>query len=182
MTQKKRSEKDFASKMKRLRKKSRISLERLARDCGHSVEYLEKVEAGKVMPPVSAILQISKALTVDAGAFLSEDKDSRKKKAEAFDKRKKAYSYKILTPDAAHKHMKAFLVTIDPEKEHEGTEYQHEGEEFIYVLDGRLDIKVGRKSHKLKKGQSLHFNSNLVHVLSNPGKKKTELLVMVYTP
>ncbi|MBI1909012.1 MAG: cupin domain-containing protein, partial [Deltaproteobacteria bacterium] len=135
-----------------------------------------------VMPPVSAILQISKALTVDAGAFLSEEKDSRRKKAEAFEKRRKAYSYVTLTPDAAHKHMKAFLVTIDPGKEHEGAEYQHEGEEFIYVLEGRLDIEVGRKKHTLKNGQSLHFNSNLIHVLNNPGKKKTELLVVVYTP
>jgi len=174
---------DFAGKMKRLRKKNKISMEALARETGYDADYLESVESGDRRPPVSAIIRISDALDVDSGTFLSaENKTSMKKKAESYDKREKAYSYKALTPGARSKHMKAFQVTIDPESEHEGVAYQHEGEEFIYVLEGRLDIKVGSKKHNLKKGQSIHFNSNLVHKLHNPGKKKTELIVVVYTP
>ncbi len=135
------------------------------------------------MPPVSAIIQISKALVVDAGKFLSaDDTKTGRKKAESFSKRKNAYFYKTLTPDAEHKHMKGFHVTIPPESDHEGVEYKHEGEEFIYVLDGRLEIKVGPDLRSLKKGETIHFDANKTHRLRNPGKKKTELIVVVYTP
>jgi transcriptional regulator with XRE-family HTH domain len=184
-TQKKKTpDTDFASRMKRLRKKSGFSFAQLSNDTGLTEEYLEQVENGDLMPTVSSIIQISKALTVDAGTFLDSDDPAaaRKRKAEGLQKRQKAYSYKTLTPDAAHKHMKAFLVTIDPKSDLEGAQYQHEGEEFIYVLEGRLNIEVGQKISDLRKGQTLHFNSNIVHKLSNPGTKKTELLVVVYTP
>lgn len=183
MAAKKKKDAGFAAKMKKLRKKNKIEMEQLSRDSGCPVDYLEKVESGEVMPPVSDIIKISNALVVDAGTFLSaEEKASRKKKAESFKKREKAYSYKVLTPDAGHKHMKAFQVSIDPGEEHEKVEYKHAGEEFIYVLEGRLEIKVGRKTHELKKGKSIHFDSSLPHMLRNPGRKKTELIVVVYTP
>lgn len=182
MSDKKKKDHDFAERMKKLRKKSGRSMEELAAATGYKVEYLESVESGAVRPPVSAIIKISGAMEVDSGAFLSADKDSGRKKAESVDKRKKAYSYQALSADAQMKHMKGFKVTIDPEKEHEGVEFSHEGEEFIYVIDGRLEISVAGKKHSLKHGQSLHFDSSKVHRLMNPGKKKTELLVVVYTP
>ena len=174
---------EFNAKMKRLRKKHKISIQDLARETAYHAEYLGSVESGDRRPPVSAIIRISNALDVDAGTFLSADEGaSRKKKAESYKKRDKAYSYKTLTPGAKNKHMKGFQVSIDPESDHEGVAYQHEGEEFVYVLEGRLEMKVGSKKHDIKKGQSIHFNSNLVHKLRNPGKKRTELIVVVYTP
>ena len=173
---------DFSDKMKRLRKKNGITLEALAAATGMSADYLEKIENGETMPPVSNIIQISAALTVDSGKFLSSDGAAKEKKAESFKKRADAYYYKTLTPDAEHKHMKGFNVSIPSKSEHAGVQYKHEGEEFVYVLDGVLDIQVGAKKHKLKKGQSLHFDSNHTHKLSNPGSKQTELLVVVYTP
>ncbi|MFA6448723.1 MAG: XRE family transcriptional regulator [bacterium] len=173
---------DFAAKIKKLRKKGSITLETLAAKTGQTVDFLEKIENGEVTPPVSVIIQISNALTVDSGAFLSATDDSKKRKAESFNKRKNAYLYKTLTPDAELRHMKGFNVTIPPESEHEGVQYKHAGEEFIYVLEGRLDIEVGSRKHSLKKSQSLHFDSGLVHKLRNPGKKTADLLVIVYTP
>lgn len=182
MSEKKKKDHDFAGRMKKLRKKCGRSIEELAAVTGYDSEYLEKVESGEVRPPVSAIIKISSSLDVDSGAFLSAEKDTVKQKAESIDKRKKAYSYKSLSPEAQLKHMKAFQVTIDPEKEHEGVEFSHDGEEFIHVLEGRLEITVATKKHSMKAGQSIHFDSKMVHRLMNPGKKKTELLVVVYTP
>ena len=185
-TAKKKSsrDKDFAARMKRLRSRAKMDFPQLSRETGLTEEYLEQIENQEIMPTVSAIIQISKALTVDSGAFLSKEDatTARKRKAESLKKREKAYSYRTLTPDAAHKHMKAFLVTIDPKSDLEGAEYHHEGEEFVYVLDGRVNIQVGQKKHELRKGHTLHFNSGIVHKLNNPGTKKTELLVVVYTP
>jgi len=173
---------DFAAKIKKLRKKGNITLEALAKKTGLAVDYLEKIENGQATPPVSTIIQISNALTVDSGAFLSANDDDKKRKAESFNRRKNAYLYQTLTPDAEHRHMKGFHVTIPPESAHEGVEYKHVGEEFIYVLDGSLEISVGGKMSKLKKAQTIHFDSGIVHKLRNPGKKATQLIVIVYTP
>ena len=51
-----------------------------------------------------------------------------------------------------------------------------------YVLTGQVNIKVGENINELGAGESLHFNSNLVHKLSNPGDTQCELLVVLYTP
>lgn len=186
MTPAKSGEHDFAAKMQRLRKKRKkggITLEALAKATGLSVEYLGKIEGGEIRPPVSNIIRISNALVVDSGKFLSaDDKHTKKQKAEGLEKRRNAYYYKILTSDAEHRNMKAFHVTIPPESDHEMVEYKHAGEEFIYVLEGRLDLQVGRDCHNLKKSQSVHFDSGITHKLSNPARKPTELIVVVYTP
>ena len=90
----KKKDPDFSARMKRLRAKAGLSYAQLSRETGLTEEYLEQVEKQQVMPTVSAIIQISKALTVDAGTFLSrpDEASSRKRKAEALTKRQKAYS------------------------------------------------------------------------------------------
>ncbi len=61
-------------------------------------------------------------------------------------------------------------------------EYHHEGEEFIYVLQGTLQITVGENISVLHQRETIHFNSAITHKLKNLSSKKTELIVVVYTP
>ncbi len=173
----------FGKRMRALRQKADMSIEALAGDTGCSTERLLKIEADKVLPTVSEVIRISKALSVDPGSFLSaEQKESHRRKVEAFQKRTEAYSYTPLTPGAKAKHMKAFLVQIDPRSDHDMVEYQHEGEEFIYVLKGKLEIKVGDHLRVLEQGESIHFNSGIRHQLRNLSDVAMELIVVVYTP
>src|SRR5512136_1816995 len=161
MTTKKTDEKSFGAKMKQLRVLRKVSFEQLANKTGFSQRYLKEIEDGVAIPPVSAVIQIAKALAIDAGSFLSaeEQQASEKRRRESFYKRTQAYSYKTLTPDAEEKHMKAFLVTIDPRQDHKMVEYRHEGEEFIYVLKGEVEVIIGENPNHLKKNETLHFNS-----------------------
>ena len=64
----------------------------------------------------------------------------------------------------------------------EPAESKHEGEEFVYVLSGEAEITVEQKTTKLGEKQSLRFNSNLDHHLSNPGEGEAELLIILYLP
>jgi len=184
MTQKKVDEKSFGAKMKQLRQVRKISFESLANKTGLSQRYLKDIEEGKIIPPVAAVIQISKALSVNSGSFLSaEEKEaSEKRRKEGFYKRTQAYSYKTLTPEAETKHMKAFLVTIDPRQDHRMVEYRHEGEEFIYVLRGEVEVRVGENPNILKKGETLHFDSGIPHKLRNLSEEEAKLLVVLYTP
>jgi quercetin dioxygenase-like cupin family protein len=177
-------EKSFGAKMKQLRLARKISFEQLAGKTGFSQRYLKAIEEGIAAPPVSALIQIAKALSVDSGSFLSaEDQEASKiRRRETFFKRTQAYSYKTLTPDAEQKHMKAFLVTIDPRQEHKMVEYRHDGEEFLYVIKGHIEVRVGEEQNLLKKGETLHFDSGMTHKLRNLSDEEAKLLVVIYTP
>ena len=183
MSTKKVDEKSFGAKMEQLRMTKKMSLEHLANLTGFSRRYLKEIEEGIANPAVSVVIQIAKALSIDSGSFLSAgDEASEKKRRESFFKRTQAYSYKTLTPDAEKKHMKAFLVTIDPKEDHKMVEYRHEGEEFVCVLKGQVEIIVGGEQHHLKKDETLHFDSGMAHKLRNLTEEEAKLLVVIYTP
>lgn len=174
----------LGERIKRLRRDSGLSIKAVANETGYSEEFLKEVESCKTMPPVGALLKISRALGVDSALFLKEEDEGEdaRRREESYRKRTKAYSYRTLTPDAKNSHLKAFNVSIDPKSEHEGVEYQHEGEEFVYVLKGAIEVLVGENTNHLSSGQSLHFNSNVIHKLSNIGEETAELLVILYVP
>jgi quercetin dioxygenase-like cupin family protein len=169
-------------KIKKARRKKKISLDQVANDTGCSIDYLQKIESGKVMPPVGTLLQISRALEIDSGLLLKEQQETTQSRVKAYAKRTADYAYTTLTPGADKKHLKGFLVAVDPMKDHKGVGYQHEGEEFIYVLKGHVEVAVGDHVNDLKEGDSLHFNAGIRHKIRNVGKKKVELLVVVYAP
>ena len=178
-----RKEKPMGKRLKDIRAQKGLSLDYLANETGFSLDYISGVEKGAIMPPVATILRLSKALEIDSGVLLKEERDeTRRKKTEDFKKRTEDYSYQTLTPEGLHKHLKAFRVFIDPVSEHKGVSYQHEGEEFIYVVRGEVEVTVGDNKSVLSPEQSVHFNSSIVHKLRNLSSERAEMLVVLYTP
>lgn len=171
----------IGKKIKRVRTEKKMSLDRVANETGFSVAYLKEIEAGKTMPPVGALLQISKALEIDSGSLLKESESDRKSRARAYIKRTESYAYSTLTPGAEHKHLKAFKVTVEARQHHQGVGYHHEGEEFVYVLKGEVEVTVGEHVNRLKKGDSLHFNSGVQHKLRSVSDETADLIVVIYT-
>jgi quercetin dioxygenase-like cupin family protein len=178
-----RKHKPLGQRLKEIRVEKGMGLDFLANETGFSTEYLTLVEKGSIMPPVGTILRLSRALEIDSGILLREERaEADKTKVEGFRKRTEDYSYQTLTPEALHKHLKAFRVFIDPVSEHKGVAYQHEGEEFIYVLKGSVEVMVGDNRNVLNPGESLHFNSSIMHKLKNLSAERAEMLVVLYTP
>jgi quercetin dioxygenase-like cupin family protein len=172
----------IGKKIKKARTSKKLTYDMLANETGFSIDYIKKIEAGKETPPVGTLLQIARALEIDSGVLLKEDESKMKRRIKAYTKRTDNYAYTTLTPGAENKHLKAFLVAIEPMQDHKGVGYQHEGEEFSYVLSGSVEIQVGEHVNKLKTGDSLHFNSGIRHNLRNIGKKEAKLLVVIYNP
>ena len=167
-------------KIRKERLTKKMSLDRVANETGLSIDYLKEIEAGKKIPPVGTLLQLAKALEIDSGFFLREQESSLRSRIRAYTKRTENYAYTTLTPGAESKHLKAFKVTIDAMQDHKGVGYQHEGEEFVYVLSGKIELTVGDHVNVLDVGESLHFNSGIRHKLRNVGKEKAELLIVIY--
>ena len=169
-------------KIKKVRTSKKMSYDMLANETGLSIDFLKSIESGKATPPVGALLQISRALQIDSGFLLKEQESRMKKRIRAYSRRTENYAYETLTPGAENKHLKAFKVQIDAMKEHQGVSYQHEGEEFVYVLAGKIEIVVGDHVNTLATGDSLHFNSGIRHLLRNISPETAELLVVIYGP
>ena len=173
----------LGKRLMKLRKEKNLTLKNLANETGLNLKYISQVEKGEVIPPVAVLLQLSRALEVDSSLLLREEKQlAGRKSDEDYRKRTEDYTYQNLTPEARHKHLKAFKVFIDPKTDHKGVSYQHLGEEFIYVIEGKIEVMVGESRNTLARGDSLHFNSSIVHKLRNISKTKAELLVVLYTP
>jgi transcriptional regulator with XRE-family HTH domain len=173
----------FGAKIQKIRESREWNIEQLAKATGQTPEFLTLVESDKMSPPVSFLLRLAGALGVDPGTFLSREEQTaiRDQRAQAFIKRTKSYSYETLTPGAEESHLRAFMVTIESHHAHKPVEYRHEGEEFIYVMEGDLEFVLGGKPHVLKKGESIHFNSDIPHKLKSLSNEPTRCLVMLYT-
>ena len=179
----KKTEESFGERIRRLREANGISMEAFSRDTGYPEEFLNEVEDGKVAPPVAVVLQLSRFFNVDVEQLPgTSGKEAARKRTTGHKKRVASYAYKPLTKSEEKKHLRAYRVTIDPQTEHKGVEYHHEGEEFIYVLQGGLKIQVGQNAKTLKTGGSINFDSSISHKLSNPSQEKAELLVVIYVP
>jgi transcriptional regulator with XRE-family HTH domain len=179
----KKTEESFGGRIRRLREAKGFSLEALAHDTGYTVKFLKEVEEDKTAPPVAVVLQLGRVFKVNMDQLTeNNDKEASRRRTTSHKKRVASYAYVPLTTPGEDKHLRAYRVTIDPETEHKGVEYHHEGEEFIYVLQGGLTISVGQNTSSLKKGKCISFDSSLSHKLSNPTREKTELLVVIYLP
>jgi len=175
--------KSFGQRLRSIREDKGISLDDLALETGYPVETLAKVENDEVVPPVSLVLQLGHTFKMDIEQVEDEEeKKASKKRAKSHKKRVDSYAYVSLTRPGLDRHLHAYLVTIDAKTQHKGAQYHHEGEEFVYVLKGRLTIEVGQNTTRLKEGGNIHFNSALHHKLSNPADETTELLVVIYVP
>jgi electron transfer flavoprotein alpha subunit len=125
----------FGQRIRKLREDHKMSTVDLAEKTGQPPEFIEQVESDRLTPPVSFLLQLSQALQIDPSDFLTDQEKVQidGKRQEAFIKRTQDYSYRTLTPGAADKHLRAFMVTIEPREAHKMVEYKHPGEEFIFV-------------------------------------------------
>jgi electron transfer flavoprotein alpha subunit len=174
----------FGQRIKKLREDQKMGVFDLAEKTGQPPEFIEQVESDSLTPPVSFLLQLSQALQIDPSNFLTEQEKIQidGKRQESFVKRTQNYSYRTLTPGAADKHLRAFMVTIEPKEKHKMVEYKHPGEEFIFVYKGELELTLGNKVFHLKQGETTHFDSETKHKLQNISDEKCELIVTLYTP
>ena len=174
----------FGQRIRRLREDHKMSVVDLAEKTGQPPEFIEQVESEGLTPPVSFLLQLSQALQIDPSNFLTEEERVQidGKRQEGFVKRTQNYSYRTLTPGAADKHLRAFMVTIEPREFHKMVEYKHPGEEFIFVYKGELELTLGSKVFHLKRGETMHFDSETKHKLRNISDEQCELMVTLYTP
>lgn len=178
-------------KLKQLRKSHQCSLEEFAQKVHLSVELLRRMEKNEVAAPIATLINIADKAGCDLDYFLSSSNKDRsysfcpKGRARAFHrdypagKNPLSYSFKQLAPFKKFKHMEPLMVEFTPGKE-KVPQVAHEGEEFLYLLTGRLEARIKRSRILLSSGDSLYFDSKDPHAFRALGKKKAQAIVVLY--
>ncbi len=173
----------FGAMVRQLREARQWSAEDLARKTGQTPDFISQLESDQLSPSVAFIMRMAKAMEVDPGTFLNKEEQAtiRDRRAQAFYQRARNYSYTTITPEDENSHLRAFMVTIEPQLDHKPVAYKHEGEEFIFVMSGDLELTLGSKVQRYKSGESIHFNSDVPHKLKSISNEPTKCLVVLYS-
>ena len=169
-------ETNIASRVSRLRKLQRMTLESLADRAGLSKGYLSKIENGRAVPPIATLARIAGVLGTDVGYFMQDASASETERVSVVraSERKPAvrggsqfgYDYLSLAHTRRYKQMEPFIFRF-PKRHGSKVEFEHEGEEFLFVLSGQIEFQVGERKNRqawiLEAGDSIYFDSALPH-------------------
>lgn len=176
----------IAQRIKELREISEITIEEMAKSLGLTKENYIKYEEGECDIPISMLYSISHKFKVDLTEILSGEAPKlrvfqvvkKNKGLEVF--RREQYKYQNLAYNFSNKQIEPFMVEVpvvaDDEPVHENS---HSGQEFNYVLEGRLLIKVNGKENILEEGDSIYFNSVYPHGMKALDGKKAKFLAII---
>lgn len=175
---------DFGSKLMQMRKSHQLTHEELAKRTGKTPEFIEELENNRTTPSVGFMIKLSEVFGIDPETFLNDEERAALSgnRAKEYVRRTGNYYYQNLTPGAENEHLRVFIVTIESNKRHKPVAYRHEGEEFVYVMEGTLELTLDGKVHQLMEGESIKYNSETPHQLKSLGNQDTKCLVTLYTP
>ncbi len=184
----------LGAKIRKLRQRRSLTLQDLSDLSGLSKSLLSQIENDASIPPIPTLVRIARALGVGiAGFFRQESSGERISLVRKHDRRKAGlgphhrpeklgYRYIPLAHPLAVQHMEPFWVHFEARAESTGAFFQHPGEEFIYIQEGRLEFRAGDQSIIMEQGDSLYFESSIPHMVRNPGPETASVLAVIYTP
>lgn len=179
-------------KIRRRRQEERLTLQELSDLSGLSKPLLSQIENGQVIPPLATLLKIAKGLKVGIHYFFEEEEDRRKVVLmrgdhSKFSRRRsgndspQAYLYHSLAPGMRHKSMEPFLVDFETGVWDDSQLYSHEGEEFIYLIEGELEFHYGNEVMVLRPGDSIYYNSAEPHGYISLGEKNARAVAVLFS-
>ncbi|MFO8083139.1 MAG: XRE family transcriptional regulator [Desulfobacterales bacterium] len=177
----------IGERVKRLREEKGLTLNELSNLTGFEVEFLKRIEDNEVKPQLGTIMRLSKALDSAFGRLVSgvgnklysiTRKQEQKIISRSTSKKgqQKAYTYKSLAPEVQGRHMEALIVQLETLQEPEPS--CHEGEEFVYVLEGTVSLRIGEDAFDLEPGDSAYYLSTTPHIIMAKEGKATIIAVL----
>ncbi len=184
------------SKIKGLRETKDISLQEMSERSGLSIDQISSIENDQYLPSLGPLIKIARALGVRLGTFLDDNDElgpvvCRAEERENNDSisfsngstdARKHMEYHSLAKQKAGRHMEPFIIDIQPSEERDFKLSAHEGEEFIYVMEGEVEIAYGKETYNLRKGDSIFYDSIIMHHVHGAEGQSAKILAVVYIP
>jgi quercetin dioxygenase-like cupin family protein len=183
----------IGEKVATVRQSLGLTCEQVAERSECDVAVIERIEAGELVPSLAPLIKISRALGVRLGTLLDDDTQvgpvvTRADEAAEVARLKSletgtgsgTLDFFSLAAGKTARHMEPFLIDVHPGEDH--TLSSHEGEEFLYVLGGELEVAYGKDVHTLAVGDSIYYDSIVPHHVRAAGISPARILAVVYTP
>ena len=182
------------SKIKGIRESKNISIEEISERSGLSTDQIISIENDQYLPSLGPLIKIARALGVRLGTFLddndelgpvvcrAEERNSSISFSNGATDARTHMEYHSLAKQKAGRHMEPFIIDIQPSEEKNFKLSAHEGEEFIYVMEGEVEIEYGKEKYNLKVGDSIFYDSIVEHHVHGAFGKSAKILAVVYTP
>ncbi len=188
------SHKKIGKKIKEFREFRKIERADLALQANLDIEQLEQIEEKGTVPSLGHLIKISRAFGVRIGTFLddqekigpvvvkAEDKTLSSSFSTKDDSTREHLNFFSLAQAKAGRHMEPFFIDIAASSESDYKLSSHEGEEFIYVLEGAVEINYGKDIYQLEKGDTIYLDSVVAHNVHAAANQSAKILAVVYTP
>ena len=181
----------IGERIRGLRKAKGLSIAEVAEQSGISESTIDGIERHMISPPLGNIVNLAKVFGISLGEFFGESGDSPycivrsgdRKTVSRFnstDSKSGGYSYQSLGYKKKNRRMEPFLVTISPTESQQTEPNQHIGEEILFILEGKVEIKLIDKTEILNPGDSIYYDSTVPHVVSCHGNEPATMLAVVY--
>ncbi len=178
---------EIGKRIKNIREQKGLSLDELSQMTGFEVEILKGIETNEIQPQLGTVIKLSKALDSAFGRLVSGVGNklysiTRKHEQKIVSRstsqkgQKNIYTYKSLAPEVKGRHMEAVIVQLEENPANEVS--IHDGEEFIYVLDGTVFLKIGDDQFELEPGDSAYYLSTTPHLIAAQTGQATILAVL----
>jgi len=186
--------KNVGHKITLIRHQKNISTNELAERCGFSAAMMEQIEQNETIPSLGHLIKVARALGVRLGTFLDDmdqlgpviTRNGDMKKGSSFSNKNSTASLNLdffpLASDKSGRHMEPFIVEINPMADSDFVQSSHEGEEFIYVLSGTIEIRYGKNVYTLSEGDSIYYDSVVDHHVHSANDLPAKILAVVYAP
>ena len=177
-------------RVKRVRERRGLSFRDVSQRTGIDEITIQHIEEGTLLPPLGTVIKLAKALQMKMGYFISGDEEKPytivrshdRKVVSRFDSRKGkhyGYAYESLAPYKKDRHMEPFLVTLEPANT-EMERSTHDGQEFIFVLSGKMEVRLEEASYILEPGDAIYYDSTVPHLVKCYGAETTRILAVLY--
>lgn len=185
---------NIGEKIRHYREMHNITREDLAQNANLDEKQLKKIEDEGIVPSLGPLIRIARALGVRIGTFLDDMeqlgpvvvRSGAEKSSISFASSDPAtrqhLNFYSLAADKTGRHMEPFIVEIEPSRESDYKLSSHEGEEFIFVMEGEVEISYGKETYRLSKGDSIYYDSIVLHNVHAGNDKAARILAVVYTP
>jgi transcriptional regulator with XRE-family HTH domain len=178
----------IGEKLRALRLKKKIGLVELGRHTGLSAAMLSKVERGKLYPTLPTLLRIALVFSVGLEYFFSDDQKrrvlaivrraERKRFPERPDGRDISFYFESLDFAAVERKLNGYYAEFQPLPPGKARPHHHPGVEFLSVLRGKLEMRIGTEEHVLDSGDSIYFDSSVPHSYRRISQKPCSAIVV----
>jgi transcriptional regulator with XRE-family HTH domain len=178
----------IGKRIKTYRENLQLRVEELAERTNLPQGLIEDYENGKASPAIGVLTKLSRALGQRVGTFVDDQEvkdpvivrsaDREEGIASHKEQGQGHYRYHSLGAGKADRHMEPFFVSISPSDD--TTTSSHEGEEFVVVRSGEIELMYGNETHILKEGDSMYYNSLVPHCLRAVGGE-AKIYAVIFT-